>query len=155
LTPKGNNRIYELNSWQKIKNADQGMKVKIMKRYWVIAPYSSNNEEGFKESWSFDLKKDVIAISWWKLGDITRLSDSELIARIEKEYPDSHSQRIFKQYGTEAGRQFYAVSLYVLACQTFIIRFEILLYILSFYLHPNCIHFVSRKDYSCDLPPEN
>ena len=27
-----------------------------MKRYWVIAPYSSKNEEGFDESWSFDLK---------------------------------------------------------------------------------------------------
>jgi DNA-directed RNA polymerase subunit H (RpoH/RPB5) len=66
-----------------------------MKRYWVIAPYSSKNEEGFDESWSFDLKKEVIAIGWSKLGDVTKLSDAELMKKIEKEYPDNHGQRIF------------------------------------------------------------
>lgn len=35
-----------------------------MRHYWVIAPYSSKNEEGFEESWSFDLKNGVIAIGW-------------------------------------------------------------------------------------------
>ena len=66
-----------------------------MRRYWVIAPYSSKNEEGFEESWSFDLKNDVIAIGWSKLGDVSLLSDTELMEKIKKEYPNKHIQRIF------------------------------------------------------------
>jgi len=66
-----------------------------MKRYWVIAPYSSKNEEGFEESWSFDLKNGVIAIGWSKVGDISRLSDTELMDKMKKEYPDKHAQRSF------------------------------------------------------------
>jgi len=66
-----------------------------MKRYWVIAPYSSKNEEGFEESWSFDLKNSVIAIGWSKVGDVSRLSDNELMEKLKKEYPDKHAQRSF------------------------------------------------------------
>lgn len=66
-----------------------------MKRYWVIALYSSKNEEGFEESWSFDLKNGVIAIGWPKIGDVSRLSDTELMERLKKEYPDKHAQRSF------------------------------------------------------------
>lgn len=69
-----------------------------MKRCWVIAPYSSKDEEGFEKSWSYDLKKGVIAIGWSKLGDVTKLSDSELMKKIEKEYPDSHAQKIFNNF---------------------------------------------------------
>ncbi len=71
-----------------------------MKRYWVIAPYSSKNEEGFEASWSFDLKKGVIGIGWSQLGDITQLSDPDLMRKIEKEYPDNHNQRIFNTFKT-------------------------------------------------------
>jgi len=66
-----------------------------MKRYWVIAPYSSKNEEGFEESWSYDLKNSVIAIGWSKVGDISLLSDSALVEKLKKEYPDKHAQRSF------------------------------------------------------------
>jgi hypothetical protein len=66
-----------------------------MRRYWVIAPYSSKNEEGFEESWAFDLKNSVIAIGWSKVGDLSRLSDTELMDKLKKEYPDKHAQRSF------------------------------------------------------------
>jgi len=68
-----------------------------MKRYWVIAPYASKNEEGFEESWSFDLKNGVIAIGWSKVGDVSRLSDNELMEKLKKEYPDMHAQRSFNK----------------------------------------------------------
>jgi len=63
-----------------------------MRCYWVIAPYSSKNEEGFEESWSFDLKSGVIAIGWSKIGDVSRISDTELMEKINKEYLDKHAQ---------------------------------------------------------------
>ena len=66
-----------------------------MKRYWVISPYSSKNEEGFEESWSFDLKNGVIAIGWPKVGDVSQLSDTELMEKIKKEYPDKPARRSF------------------------------------------------------------
>lgn len=76
-----------------------------MRRYWVIAPYSSSNEEGFEESWSFDLKNGVIAIGWSQVGDVSRLSDAELMEKIKKAYPDKHHIRrivnTFKIFYTE------------------------------------------------------
>lgn len=66
-----------------------------MKKYWAIAPYGSKYEEGFEESWNFDLKNGVIAVGWCKLGDVSRLSDAELIKKIKVEYPEKHAQRTF------------------------------------------------------------
>ena len=68
-----------------------------MRRYWVIAPYASKNEEGFEESWSFDLKNGVIAIGWSKVGDVSRLSDNELMEKLKKEYPNKNALRSFNK----------------------------------------------------------
>lgn len=41
-----------------------------MKKYWVIAPYNSENEEVFKKAWEYDLKNGTIAVGWRQLGNI-------------------------------------------------------------------------------------
>lgn len=69
-----------------------------MKRYWVISPYASEFQEGFEKSWKYDLENGVTAIGWAKLGDVSRLSDEELISRIQTEYPERDPNHIYRTF---------------------------------------------------------
>jgi len=56
------------------------------KRYWVIAPYDSAQAETFSKAWEYDLTNRTIAIGWNELGDISKLSQSELKSKCVEIY---------------------------------------------------------------------
>jgi restriction system protein len=55
--------------------------------YMIIAPYDSQDAERFEQAWSFDLKNGTIAMGWTELGDISKLSRSELEQHFRRTYP--------------------------------------------------------------------
>jgi len=59
-----------------------------MKKIWVIAPAPSEEINIFEKAWEYDLKNDVIAIGWGRLGDISSFTEDQLKVQIEKSYPD-------------------------------------------------------------------
>jgi len=63
-----------------------------MPRYWVIAPFQSNNPELFDKVWQFDLTNGVISIGWGRLGDISKISRDELADAVAAGCPDSPPQ---------------------------------------------------------------
>lgn len=56
-----------------------------MTRYWVIAPYESNNL--WKGVWKYDLEHEVISIGWRTLGDVSALGEDQLDELIDLTYP--------------------------------------------------------------------
>lgn len=48
-----------------------------MKKYWVIAPYNSEQKNIFEKAWNFDLEKNCIAIGWKDLGNMFNVSITE------------------------------------------------------------------------------
>lgn len=59
-----------------------------MPRYWVIAPYHSDQPEIWQRVWQFDLDNGLISIGWRELGDISEYSEEELRAAIKRTYPN-------------------------------------------------------------------
>ncbi|NIT56038.1 MAG: hypothetical protein GWN00_07305, partial [Aliifodinibius sp.] len=59
-----------------------------MPRYWVIAPYHSDQPEIWQRVWQFDLDNGLISIGWRELGDISEYNEEELRAAIERTYPN-------------------------------------------------------------------
>jgi hypothetical protein len=56
-------------------------------RYWVIAPYDSDQRETFECAWSYDLAHSTIAVGWTELGDASQLSPVELRQKYISTYP--------------------------------------------------------------------
>lgn len=65
-----------------------------MKRFWVIAPYDSTQKKIFNSVWEYDLKNGTIAIGWDELGDISKLDQSELLARYQEANPHIKEKKI-------------------------------------------------------------
>jgi hypothetical protein len=61
-----------------------------MKRYWIIAPYDSTRTQIFEKVWEYDLRMGVIAIGWRELGDVSRMTDSDLKSRIMQVYGEKN-----------------------------------------------------------------
>lgn len=59
-----------------------------MTRYWVIAPYHSEQKHVFEQVWQYDLENGVIAIGWRLLGEVAHLSEDQLKARHKEVYGD-------------------------------------------------------------------
>lgn len=59
-----------------------------MRRIWVIAPAPSEEVNIFEKAWEYDLKNNVIAIGWGKLGDISSFTEEQLKVKIEQSYPE-------------------------------------------------------------------
>lgn len=57
-------------------------------RYWIIAPVESNPPDLFDKVWQFDLANNVISIGWKQLGDVSKMSRSELTEAVASTYPD-------------------------------------------------------------------
>jgi len=59
-----------------------------MPRYWVIAPAAANPRDAFVSVWQFDVLHNVISIGWEELGDVSGMSQQELLAAVAATYPD-------------------------------------------------------------------
>ena len=59
-----------------------------MPKYWVIAPYDSTKKEIWDKVWKFDQDKQVIAVGWSELGDISLLSEEKLKSTMKSTYKD-------------------------------------------------------------------
>ena len=58
------------------------------RRYWVIAPYSSQDAARFDAVWRFDLENGSISIGWNQLGDVSNLDRDALASAVAREYPE-------------------------------------------------------------------
>jgi len=65
-----------------------------MKRYLIIAPYNSREEEVFDKVWKYDLDKGTIAIGWTELGNVSKMNQEELQAKVKETYPEKSYTRI-------------------------------------------------------------
>lgn len=59
-----------------------------MPRYWVIAPFESENPEVFDKVWQFDLAHNLISIGWGQVGDVSKMSREDLLNAVASAYPD-------------------------------------------------------------------
>jgi len=62
-----------------------------MVRYWVIAPYSAEDQDQWRKVWEFDKRNSIISIGWRELGDLTVFNRESLRAAIDSSYKDSPS----------------------------------------------------------------
>jgi 5-methylcytosine-specific restriction enzyme B len=46
-------------------------------KYWIIAPYNSQEKQIFDKVWNFDIENSCIAVGWSNLGNIFRTSMNE------------------------------------------------------------------------------
>jgi restriction system protein len=60
----------------------------MMPRYWVIAPYETENPETFNKVWQFDLTNSLISIGWSAVDDVSKMSKEELTSAIASAYPE-------------------------------------------------------------------
>ena len=58
-----------------------------MPRYWLIAPFSSQNPELYENVWSFDLDQGKISLGWHEVGDTTQLDRVSIANVIAETYP--------------------------------------------------------------------
>jgi restriction system protein len=65
-----------------------------MPRYWVIAPYESENREAFDKVWQFDIANNVISIGWSQVGDVSKIGRDELSKVVASTYPDTRPATI-------------------------------------------------------------
>jgi hypothetical protein len=66
-----------------------------MTKYWVIPPYDSTRPKVFERAWAFDHERDLIALDWHDLGDVSLMSEAQLRDAIEKVHPDNKTQYAF------------------------------------------------------------
>lgn len=59
-----------------------------MPRYWLIAPFSSQNQQMYENVWKHDLENDRISIGWHAVGDITNLNKESVAKRVAEIYPN-------------------------------------------------------------------
>jgi restriction system protein len=60
-----------------------------MTKYWVIAPCDSTKPEVFDKVWGYDRRNETIAIGWHELGDVSKMSQSQLRARYKEVFGDT------------------------------------------------------------------
>ena len=58
-----------------------------MSRYWLIAPFSSQNPELYDQVWKHDLESGRISIGWHALGDTSHLSRQQILEAVSQAYP--------------------------------------------------------------------
>lgn len=58
-----------------------------MTRYWLIAPFSSQNQQMYENVWRHDLENGRISIGWHEVGDITGLNKESVAERVSIIYP--------------------------------------------------------------------
>ena len=58
------------------------------RRYWVIAPYSSQDAARFDNVWQFDLENSCISIGWSQLGNVSTLDHDALAHVVAEAYPE-------------------------------------------------------------------
>jgi restriction system protein len=63
-----------------------------MPRYWVIAPYHADEPKAWESVWKFDLENGIISIGWSQLGDISSLSEEQLLDHVAKTYDCSPAE---------------------------------------------------------------
>jgi len=59
-------------------------------RYWVIAPWKSDEREMYETAWAYDLKNGTIAIGWYRVGDVSQMSREDLSEAIRKIRQEGH-----------------------------------------------------------------
>src|SRR5262245_32459377 len=57
-----------------------------MPRYWVIAPYHADEPDAWEKVWKFDLENDIISIGWAALGDVSSLTEEQLLDLAARTY---------------------------------------------------------------------
>jgi restriction system protein len=60
-----------------------------MPRYWVFAPYSSQDPAFFDKVWQFDLVNNTISIGWGELGNVSTMDRQSLSNAVAKAFPNS------------------------------------------------------------------
>ena len=58
-----------------------------MPRYWLIAPFSSQNPENYEQVWKYDLEHGRLSIGWHAFGDTSDIDKETLTERVAKEFP--------------------------------------------------------------------
>lgn len=61
-----------------------------MPRYWVMAPYQSDDSALFDKVWKFDIANNVISIGWSGVGDATKLTKEAIYKAVAN--PDNPPQ---------------------------------------------------------------
>lgn len=59
-----------------------------MPRYWVIAPFDVTDPEVWDDIWEYDFKEGVISIGWAEIGDVSKLSETEIRDALCTKWPD-------------------------------------------------------------------
>ena len=59
------------------------------RRYWVIAPFNSNFDDGYNAMWQHAIEYGSISIGWGVLGDLTSYSQPEILQRYKEEWPET------------------------------------------------------------------
>ena len=67
-----------------------------MPRYWIIAPIESDPPQLLDKVWQCDLGKSLISIGWVQLGDVSKLSRTELAEKVASTYPDTKKGLVTK-----------------------------------------------------------
>src|SRR4051794_2346670 len=57
-----------------------------MRDYWAIAPYHADEPDDWEQVWRFDLEHGMISIGWARLGDVSALSEDELLEHVAETY---------------------------------------------------------------------
>ena len=77
-----------------------------MARYWVVAPYRNQrtipgqttwHSEGFEQAWEYDKRNGVLAVGWYRVGDLSGASRSQI------------KNRYLDVYGKERGRGYVSL----------------------------------------------
>lgn len=80
-----------------------------MPRYWVIAPFRSEQQEMFDKVWQFDLSNNVISIGWERVGNVAKMSHDELVAAVAAGCTDKSTNDFLREEGLLADVEAVAV----------------------------------------------
>jgi restriction system protein len=60
-----------------------------MSRYWIIAPFQSNDPKLFDDVWQFDLSNNLISIGWARVGNVSAMDRDGVVDAVDAGCPDS------------------------------------------------------------------
>lgn len=78
-------------------------------RYWRIMPTNPQPREQFDSVWAYDLGNNTIAISWWQLGDVRKLSEAQFDSVCVQHYPETADKPGSRSYIRNAILRFHGV----------------------------------------------
>jgi restriction system protein len=58
-----------------------------LRRYWLIAPFSSQNTDLYDQVWEHDLEHGRISIGWHQVGDISNMDKGQLASAVANAFP--------------------------------------------------------------------